>query len=286
MVSKPMAAVGTQPKIDKKSINPRATRYGFLPLWTQQTSARDFYVWKIPANQVFPFRPFIGEIGYDPYGKELYRTERLPAEQVTDLQRLNQFFVELTPLDRLESEEAAERVASVLINPNTCPKYEMELGNECTTCWLKYLFAEAADKAKGLEDAAERKAARECIQLLTAGMSKALEEARRLVDIAIRDIDDPKSGKTAFTAKDYLNIYNTHSERPQYKTTASGSGNIDQLVSALTGALKKDEAPNVDVAALLSEMSSMREELAKLKATPEVDKAEEIKKKITKEKDS
>lgn len=267
------AAVDTLPKADKKSINPRATRYGVVPIWSIPTSSRDFYVWEIPANAVFPFRPFTGEVGYDVYGKELYRVERMPADQVNDMYTISKFFIELTPLAGLEDEARAQRVADILANPFECEKYPVEVGTDCAMCWSKYLRTQVNDviASEFAEDKELKKVAKECVNKLLAGLTEAIEEARRQVDVAIRDIDDPKSGKSMFFDHDYKNVFNIHADRPQYKTTTSNADVGAQIAGAIRDLVKKDEAPQVDLAKLIAEAvaaetAALKEELDRMKS--------------------
>lgn len=253
-MSNAFAAVNTLPKSDKKIINPRATRYGILPIWPAQTSATDFYVWKIPANTVFPFRPFVGEVGQDINGNVTYTTERMPSDQILDMYRVSPFFVELAPLSRLGDEEKAKRIAEVLANPNVCEKYPTEVGVTCATCWFKDSLTGMEERIKTmLDDADMRKAARECMALLRDMFSNAISEARRQLDVAIRDIDDPKSGKSMFYDVDYMNVHHTHSDRPQYRTSTSNSNVGTQIAEALRDLSKKDEAPAIDIAKIVAD---------------------------------
>jgi hypothetical protein len=291
-MSKAFAAVGTLPKSDRKVLNPRATRYGLLPIWPVATSSRDFYVWEIPANTVFPFRPFIGEVGQDINGNVLYTTERMPNDQILDMYSLSQFFTELEPLNKLGDEEKAQQVADVLMNPTICEKYPTELGHQCATCWFKDSLTNMEDRIKTLEDADTRKAARECMVLLRAGLTKAIEEARRQVDVAIRDIDDPKSGKTMFYEIDYTNVYHTHADRPTYKTSTSNANVGTQIAEAIQALAGKSAEPQIDVAKLVAEAvaeatKDLREKVASYEAqlepvneAPAVDRKTEIKEKV------
>lgn len=282
-MSKAFAAVNTLPKSDKKHINPRATRYGMLPIWSMATSARDFYVWRIPANQVFPFRPFIGEIGQDVNGNQTYVNERMPQDQILDMYNSSQFFLELEPLARLNDEARAQTVVDVLANPTICDRYPLELGHECATCWYMDSVTRMDDRIKALEDAELRKVARECAALLRAGLQKAIEEARRQLDVAIRDIDDPKSGKAMFYDHDYKNVYHTHSDRPTYKTSTSNTDVGAQIASAIQNLANKSNepsAPAVDLAKLVTDAVAeatrdLREKLAKYEqAEPEIKEPE------------
>lgn len=289
MNSKSFATVDTLPKSDKKNLNPRATRYGLLPIWSMPTASRDFYVWEIPANTVFPFRPFIGETGQDVNGNVTYTHERMPQDQILDMFNSTQFFVELEPLARLGDETKAQRIADTLSNPNPCDKYPVELGTGCVTCWFKdsLLDMETRIKSEFSDDAELRKAARECMTLLRAGLTKAIDEARRQVDVAIRDIDDPKSGKSMFFDRDYKNVYHTHADRPTYKTSSSSANVGEQIASAIQAIADRKQTPaepTVDVAKLVAEAvaaatKDLREQLASVKPAAE-DKTELIKEKI------
>jgi hypothetical protein len=277
-MSNAFAQVGTAPKQDKAVINPRATRYGLLPIWPAQTSSRDFYVWKIPSNSVFPFRPFIGEIGRDMNDRIMYTTERLPEDQITDMYALTPFFIELDPLAKLGDEMQAQRIAEVLANPTECSKYPFEVGKSCTTCWLKDILTDMDARISAVlaDDPKLQRVARECAGILREGLSKAIDEARRELDVAVRDIDDPKSGKSMFYDHDYLNVYHTHSDRPQYRTSTSNSNVGSQIADALRDLTRRDEAPVVDYAKLIADAVSeatkdLREKLAAYEAKPAED---------------
>lgn len=286
--SKAFAAVDTLPKADKKVINPRATRYGMLPIWDLPTLAKDFYVWSIPANTVFPFRPFVGEVIKDINDNVLHVTERMPQDQILDLYNMTTFFVELTPLAQLNDEAKAARVVEVLANPSMCDKYPVELGNSCVTCWFKDSLTKMEDRIKEefKDDAELRKTARDSMKILQEAFTKAIDEARRKVDVAIRDIDDPKSGKTMFFPADYLNVYHTHADRPVYKTSTNANANVGtQIAEALQGLMKKEEAPTVDIAAVVAAAvaeatKGLRDELDAYKSKE--DKKEAVKEKLGK----
>jgi hypothetical protein len=169
------AAVDTLPKVDKKTVNPRATRYGVNHIWDVPTSAKDFYVWRIPANTVFPFRPFQGEVIRDLNDKVLGVVERMPADQILDMYNMTQFFTELEPLARLNDEDKAQKITAVLANPEPCGKYPAELGYACATCSLKDSLTAASDRIKDAfkDDTELRKTANDCLLLLRNGLSKA-----------------------------------------------------------------------------------------------------------------
>lgn len=284
-------------KPDKKNLDPRATRYGLIPIWAQQVAARDFYVWTIPANNIFPFRPFIGEIGQDTKGNETYRVERLPEDQIGDLRRMTKYFTELPELARL-SEEAAEAVAAVLLSPKPCSKYAIELGNQCSTCWMEYLYSDEITNRinSELEGNDLKRAANASIPALRQVLRDAIDEARRLVDEAVREIDDPTKGKKQFYEQDYLNIYHTHAERPKYKTSTSSTDSAQAIAEAIK-AIAQPQAPAFDPK-MIADMvaAAVAEATAPLKAKldeyekPAVqelidEKAAKVKEKIEKAKD-
>lgn len=243
-----MASVGRQtPKPAKGVLDPRATRYGLIPIWSQSVAARDFYTWTIEANKVFPFRPFIGEILQDIKGNEIGRTERLPADQVLDIQRITSFFTELPALAELNDEDRAAKVVSVLVNPSDCTKYGMELGNGCATCWQAYVHDGIADRIKSelAGDNELQRAANACVPILRSVLEKAVSEARRLVDEAIRDIDDPTKGKKQFYEFDYLNIYHTHADRPKYRTQTNNTDSAQAIAEAIKS-IAQPQAPALD----------------------------------------
>jgi hypothetical protein len=273
-----VATVNTQPRREQNTIDPRATRYGVLPIWPISTSARDFYVWELPANILFPFRPFIGEVGQDVNGRETYRTERLPKDQIVDLYTMSKFFIELPELAELKDEARVQRIAEVLSSPKACDKYPLELATSCVTCWTKYLFTDAPENVLAAFDGEPdlQEAAARTIQRLREGFAVAIEEARRNVDVAVRNIDDPKSGKSMFYAWDYLNIYHTHADRPQYRTSTANQNVGTQLAEALAN-LSGQRSDPADLAKMIAdavakETAALREELAKVQAlTPAVD---------------
>lgn len=210
----------------------RDTAYGILPIWEYPTSPRDFYVWSIPANIIFPFRPFLSERGQDMFGNILYEVERLPDDQIMDLEANYQFFINLKELRDFSESDVIE-AAKLLYNPKPCDKYPLEIGNKCITCWLQYLDndfhvrlkQECADKG-----AAFKKALIKSAEKMRAGFIESLGEARRRLDRAIREIDDPKSGKTVFFDSDLLNVYHTHSDRPKYKTTVNENDRFSEVL--------------------------------------------------------
>jgi hypothetical protein len=101
--------------------------------------------------------------------------------------------------------------------------------------------------------------------------------------VAVRDIDDPKSGKTMFFDTDYLNVYHTHADRPTYKTSTSANANVGtQIADALRELTKKDTAPAVDIAALVS--AAVAEATKDLRSQLETYQAKEDKKEAVKAK--
>jgi hypothetical protein len=239
----PFVAVGTAAKPSSPaSINPRATRYGVLPIWEHPTDSRAFALWVLPANKVFPCRPFPGEkINYLD-GTALTGPERMPADQIADMYTLSPYFIELPELSKVSEEEAGQ-VVTALSNPNECTKYPFELGRECTTCSLEYLRTHAAN-ADALPDDL-RPIAMQSARILINGYEKALDEARRRIDAAIHEVDKPDSNYQ-FTPEDLTSVYHTHSSRPTYRTSTSGSDVTQQLVEALRGS----QAPAIDASAI------------------------------------
>lgn len=248
-------------------------------------------MWEIPANIVFPFRPFIGEIGQDTKGNETYRVERLPADQIEDLRRIAQFFVEFPEMAKLDEPEAAQ-VADVLANPRSCSKYSIELGNSCTSCWLGYLHSDAVKTAIDALPANElKRAANASLPILIAALTEALGDARRRVDEAVREIDDPTKGKKQFYDVDYLNIYHTHSERPQYKTSTSHTDSAQAIADAIRAVAQPAPVQSGVSVEQFEQLMAMAVEMkAKLdeyeKGGPDVEnKAAKIKEKIKEAKD-
>jgi hypothetical protein len=238
--------------------NPRATMYGFLPIWPFPTNSRSFYVWVIPANVVFPFRPFVSEILQDVNGRVIATYERLPKDQVTDMEMSCPEFINLTPLSLFERKGATDedimQVVSSLTSKKRCKKYPLELDNLCITCWIDYLSNEFYDKVDSLpfNNPESASVAKETASRLVSGMSKALDAARRRIDIAIRDMDDPRSGKESFTDNDMLAVYHTHSERPKYKTTVGSEGTSKELMEILK-VIKDTYGTNAEVQKALIE---------------------------------
>lgn len=268
-MSNAFAAVDTLPKQSKTELSPRQTRYGMVPIWPVHTNPRSFAVWKIEANKVFPFRPFIGEIGQDVNGRETYRIERMPADQILDMYTTSPYFVELTALAKLDTEDKAKAVAEVIANPTVCPKYGIEIGPQCASCWMEYLHDGVYAKIKEVfKDAPDcQRAANKSVEELKAALTKAIDEARRQVDMAIREIDDPTKGKSMFYEHDYLNIYHTHADRPKYRTSTANTDAISQLAAAMQNMAKPAEAPAVDQE-VISQMiaEAVAKETAKLQA--------------------
>ena len=263
-----MASVSRQtPKPGKGQLDPRATRYGLIPIWDQSVAARDFYTWTIEANKFFPFRPFIGEIIQDIKGNEIGRTERLPADQVLDIQRITAYFTEFPALADLNSEERAAKVVDVLVNPNECTKYGMEISNGCASCWMAYVHNELPDRIKAelAGDNELQRAANACVPILRAALEKAIGEARRMVDEAIREIDDPTKGKKQFYDIDFLNIYHTHADRPKYKTQTSNTDSAQAIAEAIKS-LAQPAAAQVVPQEVLDLIAAQAKELADLKA--------------------
>lgn len=224
-------------------------------------------MWEIKADEVFPFRPFIGETVRDINDKILSQTERLPADQILDMYTLSPYFIELPSLAELNDEAAVQLVVSVLQSPRVCEKYPIELGQSCATCRLKDAFTDLPDRIQ--ENLAQYPnllaAANDAAAKLKDGLSKAIDEARRRVDVAIRDIDDPKSGKSMFFDTDYTNVYHTHADRPQYRTSTQNSNIGQQIADALREfSGPKAEATSPDINAIVA--AAVAEAVAKVQA--------------------
>jgi hypothetical protein len=248
MSTSPFAAVGTAAKPATADLNPRATRYGVLPIWEHPTDSRSFALWVLPANKVFPCRPFPGErINYLD-GTALAAPERMPADQIADMYTVSPFFIELPELSKVSEDEAGQ-VVTALSNPNECSKYPFELGKECTTCSLEYLRNHAANADDLPEEL--RPIAMQSARLLVAGYEKALVEARRRVDAAIHEVDNPNS-TYQFTPEDLLSVFHSHGSRPTYRTSTSNSDVGAQLVEALRGS----QAPAIDMSAIQQMINS------------------------------
>ena len=248
------ASVNTLPKKQPQHLNPRATQYGMSPIWIVPTKSTDFYVWEMPANSVFPFRPFTGEVVRDLNDKILIEVERMPADQILDMYSLNQFFVELNALSSLNDESKVEAVINVLQNPKVCDKYPVELGTQCAFCRVNDLLTYAPKRIQeafaGNQELLQ--AATDTALAMKNGLSKAIDEARRRVDVAVRDIDDPKSGKSMFFDSDYLNVFHTHANRPTYKTSTSNADIGTQIADAIKAVAGQKEAPVVDIEAIVA----------------------------------
>lgn len=249
--SSPFASVGTAVKTAPDAINPRTTRYGILPIYEHPTNSRTFGLWVLPSNIVFPFRPFMGEVVKDLNDNVLASVERMPADQITDMHNTVPGFIELPALSKL-SEERAGTVVTALMNPNKCSKYPFELKKECISCWLDYLrndssFTVATLSVSSSEwEPAMIEIAKQSADALVKGFEVALDEARRQLDVAVREVDDPKSGKDQFHDVDYLNIFHTHASRPTFRTSTAGADVGTQIAEALRGL----QAPGIDAAAI------------------------------------
>ena len=273
------ATVNTQDKREKGTLNPRQTRYGLLPIWSIATTSRAFSVWELPANQVFPFRPFVGEIGQDTNGHELYRVERLPDDQIKDMYVMSPYFVELTSLSKLDDEDKVLRVAEILANDKECSKYPHELKTSCVSCWIDYLRNEVRDNIKAAfkEEPDCQRAANRTVDELLPALENALGEARRQLDKAIREIDDPKVGKDTFFETDYLNVYHTHSNRPTYRTSTASSDigtQIAEAIKSVAGTATPSPAMDPDIiSSLAAQVKELKEKLdaAEAKAAPVVE---------------
>lgn len=242
---------------DSVTDNPRAVKYGFLPIWPYPTSSRQFYVWVIPANVVFPFRPFVSEILQDINGNTLSVFERLPGDQITDMQTSCPEFIYLSELSEFEKKGATEediyQVVSALTNKKKCSKYPIELNNECISCWVEYLNNVFYEKADSLPFSNPESVfvAKSTAAKLVNGMSSALESARRRINKALMDIDDPRSGKDSFTDNDMLAVYHTHSDRPKYKTVVSDTGSMSPELLEILKAIKDSYGQNAETQRIL-----------------------------------
>lgn len=280
MNSTVLAAVDTLSAPKQNELNPRATRYGMLPIWSMPVQSKAFYVWEIPANMVFPFRPFVGEVVRAANNEVLATDERMPASQVADMYVMSPYFLEFTALNALQDETKAQQVAEILYNPSTCTKYARELGNKCIHCWINYLNGEATERVAQLLGTGNEvsNAAMASIDLLREGFGKALAEASRRVDVAVRDIDDPKSGKTMFYDADYTNVYHTHNDRPQYKTTTAANSNIgQQIADAILAGQKAPAGIDEDkLAAILRKMEELETKVAAYEKVSEPDRPDGV----------
>lgn len=231
-----LARVGTDNQheagvVDLKApdgLNARVTRFGLLPIRNIPVDAQAFNVWHIPANEFFPFRGFVNELKNS--NGDVYATvPRTPLEQLVDMQTIaaGRNFVDFPEIAKLENEENARRVFMVLSLPRLCSKYGYDLKNQCLTCWIAYLESDefrikVYSEFQGEAEYNLRTVALDAAGKLITNFLEALQTARQEIDTAIRQVEDKTSGKDTFYAIDYLHVYHTHSERPQYKTTTQG----------------------------------------------------------------
>jgi hypothetical protein len=265
-----LAVVGTENyKVRERR---RDTAYGIVPIWDYPTSPKDFYVWTIPANTIFPFRPFLSEVLTDPFGKVLSENERLPDDQVTDLiASQNSNFIYLSELRNLP-EQTVERIVEILTPNKRCSKYPVELKEKCITCWINYLDNEVYEVLEKYNfDSETTRVIDKTIEEMARGFRNAIREAQRRIDIAIREIDDPKSGKSAFYESDLQAIYHTHSERPKYKTTVNEGAEIANVLKQI-GNNSTEQLLNM-ISSLQAKILTLEE---KLKEPEKVEAKEEV----------
>jgi hypothetical protein len=263
---------GPKPRV-VSSIDPRATQYGFVPIWpVHGLPSSAFKLHSLPGNKFVPFRVFqiptanaSGET-HDAEGKPLTR-DRMPNEQVADLYNVageEKHATHFPELALLENETEAREIITVLANPNQCDKWGDKLGTSCATCWLDYLRTEASGEIAGQFGQSPRlmDAAVATAQRLIATFEAALATAKSNVDVALREIDDPKTGKDRFYSVDYLNVWHTHQSEPQFRTTTAREASFDGLAKALEAAIttKQGGLTSEDVQSMIDRSVSSKTE--------------------------
>lgn len=271
-----ISAGAVAPAMDQ--LNKRATRFAFAPLWDiTGLPSNAFKLQTLPGSRFLPLRafptPFTNEAGH------LETRERLPSEQVIDLQNVagEAFATEFLELAKLENEPQAREILELLTNPNRCSKYPIELENTCATCWVAFLRDDAPTRIveKYSDFPQMYEAATVTLQKLLTSLESAVIEARRRVNVALREIDDPKSGKgNMFYPSDYINIYNTHQDRPKFKTTTDQNESMESMAKAImtlaegrktdTGLTAADVQAMIDSAASV-QLEAAAAEIAQLK---------------------
>lgn len=276
----PTASAGNR-KQTVYSINPRLTRYIFIPLAPlneQPVSA--FYVPEIPPNEFFPLRVFDFPV-MNANGNQT-ALEKLPGEQVLDLQTVvgsripyNQF-LDFAEIAKLDNEDAASQIFTVLTNPHICTKYGTRLKNKCLSCWSDYLSSEAIERIQTLDSALQPLAFSALEQLQTL-FEDARQTADREVAMALQLVDDKTAGKSKFYDIDYLNIMHTHKDMPKFRTTADNERGMSDALNALTKVLEHNQAPGHN--------GLSREEIADIivQATaPQISKINELESRLAK----
>lgn len=263
-----IAATQAPAQIQETTINegipPSATRWVYIPgRMMDSLDALTFGAWSIPANTFYPLR------GVNYQNKRTDGSGTLvqisPASQVRDLKYLaalepKKTVVDLLELSKLEDEQAQIRILQVLVNPKRCPKYA-ELNSLCATCHLKYLTTEAPVKIKNelLDTPNLAQVALDTLDVLVAAIEGELQSAALRINNALKQIDDPKSGKSQLFEKELADIYNTHRETPQYKTQVDRDSLTDKLLERIantSGGLSE-----ADVRRIVSEQSREKDAL-------------------------
>lgn len=223
-------------KLSPDTLNPRATRYGFAPIWpVHGLPSTAFKMHSLPGSRFVPFRvfeyPLTNEHGVN------NNLERLPLEQVSDLYTVagEKFATDFPELAALDDEAKAREIVGLLTNPNQCEKYPVELKNTCATCWVNYLRGEAPSvlAERYADDPRIFTAAGSTLRLLLTSLDNAVAEAATLVDVALREVDDPKAGKDRFYDVDYINIMNSHKNMPEFRTTTNPQASMDNFTKAI-----------------------------------------------------
>lgn len=254
-------------------VNPTATRFAIVPIWDiTGLPATAFKTHGLIGSKFYALRPFRIPITNAEGHQE--ERERQPLEQVGDLFVVagDKFATDFPALAKLENETLAREIIGLLANPNKCEKYPLELGASCATCWVAYLRENAsAVLAETYEDNPTLfEAAADTMQRLVTSFDNALAEAREQVNVALRDIDDTKSGKDRFFDVDYRNIWHTHQGMPQMKTSTNEAASLEGLTKALTQALAARDAGGLtleDVKALIAEGNAVKDaRIAELEA--------------------
>lgn len=282
-----------KPNVIKRTpdgLNPRATRYGAVPIQNiggLQPSAVN--MWELPANVFIAFDVFTFPTTNES-GKRVDK-DVPTSEQIADMHTASEArpFCEFPEIAQLESRENAREVFQVLQNPNVCEKYPNQLGNKCATCWLNWINSPEFEarlqtefQGRPLLDQVARKTAERWLKALTEALSIAGFEYQS----AMEEIENPKLGKNVFYEYDYTNMWHIHASPPVFRRTVSPTEGLgDEIGRALAQYLpavqtREHTAPgNEDVlakvAAMLAEqqteMDSLRKQLGAQATIPAVE---------------
>lgn len=256
-------------------ISPRATRYGFSPVWQiDGLPSTAFKLHSFPASKFVPFRVFEFPVTNDKNQQEF--RERTPSEQVADLEIIGAGLctTDFPELAALENEQEARTILEILTNSENCPKYGLKLKNTCVTCWHSYLLNTAPNLIVEAFEGNDRLyfAAGETYTRLFNSIDSAITEANRQVDVALRQVDDPKSGKDSFKDVDYINLWHTHKDMPKQRTIVDEKTEMNELAKAISLLAKNQLTTPTqgltsdDVKQMISEANNSKDaEIARLK---------------------